>query len=286
MQLVGVDDGADGLDHPVGDVEREHVDDPVLGVVGDGAGLAVDPGRLHPDAHPGCLPGQAGHEPGHPEPAGERPGRGPGLAAAVAHDDHVGRKHLEQRIHVATLGGGEEAPGHLVTLGAGGVEARLALVHVMPGAGEDLAAVRFGLAGDLGDLPVVVGEDLVQQEHGPLGRRQALQQDQEGHGQGIGHLRTLRRIWFGARDQGLGQPGPHVGLAPHPGRLQVGDGQPGGGRGQIGLGRADAAPVAQDPGQPQERLLDDVLGVADAAGHPVGDREHQRPELQVIAGLR
>jgi len=54
---------------------------------------------------------------------------------------------------------------------------------VLPGAGEDLTAVRLGLAGDLGDLLVAVAEHLVQQEHGALDRRQALQQDQEGHGQ-------------------------------------------------------------------------------------------------------
>ena len=39
----------------------------------------------------------------------------------------------------------------------------------------------------------------------------------------------------------------------------------------VGLGAMDA----------EERLLDDVLGLADAAEHPVGDREQQRPELFV-----
>jgi hypothetical protein len=204
LQLVRIDHGEDRLDKPVGDVEREDVDDPVLGVVGDGAGLAVDPGRLHPDAQPRCLPGQPGHEPRHPLRARDRLGRGPGLAAAIAHHDHVGGEHLEQRVHVPTLGRDEEAPGHLLALSAGGIEARLALVHMMAGAGQDLAAVRLRLAGDPGDLAVVVGEDLVQEEHGPLGGRQALKQDEKGHGQGIGHLRTLRRVWFGPRDQGLG----------------------------------------------------------------------------------
>jgi hypothetical protein len=31
----------------------------------------------------------------------------------------------------------------------------------------------------------------------------------------------------------------------------------------------------------EERLLDDVLGVGDAAYHAVGDREQQRPQLGV-----
>ena len=64
----------------------------------------------------------------------------------------------------------------------------------MPGAGEDLPAVRLGLAGDLGYLGVVVAEDLVEQEHGAFGGREAFQQNEEGHGQGIGHLGALRGV--------------------------------------------------------------------------------------------
>jgi hypothetical protein len=236
LELVRVEDGLDRLDQAVGDIEGEDVDDPVLSVVGDRAGLAVDPARLDPGAHLRTAAGQPEHEPGYLLPPVERPGRGPRLAAAIAHHGHVRCEHLEQGVHVTALGGSEESPGHLFALGPGGIEARLALVHVAPGAREDLPAVRLGLAGDPGDLPVVVAEHLMQQEHGTLGRRQALEQDKERHGQGIGHLRALRRIGFGARDQGFGQPGSHVGFPPHPGRLQVGDGQPGGGRGQVGPG--------------------------------------------------
>jgi len=157
---------------------------------------------------------------------------------------------------------------------------------VVPGAGEDLTAVRLGLAGDLGDLAVVVAEDLVEQEYGAFGRRQAFQQDEEGHRQGIGHLGALRGVGCGGGgqlvgDEGLGQPGADVGFPPDPGGPQVTDGQPGGDRGQVGLGRGDAGAVAERAGQPQKRLLDDVLGIADAPRHPVGDREHQRPELGV-----
>jgi len=41
---------------------------------------------------------------------------------------------------------------------------------VVPGAGEDLPAVRLRLAGDLRDLPVVIAEHLMEQEHGAFGR--------------------------------------------------------------------------------------------------------------------
>jgi hypothetical protein len=236
LELVRIEDGPDCLDHTVGDVEGEDVDDPLIGVIGDRAGLAVDPGQIDPGSHLRTTAGQPEHEPGHLLPPMDRAGRGPGLAAAIAHHDHVWRQHLEQGVHVAAGSGGKETTGHLLALGAGGVETWLALVDMVPGPGQDLAAVRLGLAGDLGDLPVVVAEHLMQQEHGALGWRQAFEQDKERHGQGIGHLRALRRIGLGPRDQGFGQPGSHVRLPPHPGRLQVSDGQPGGGRGQVGLG--------------------------------------------------
>jgi len=272
VQLVGVDDGPDRLHPAVGDVEGEDVDHAAFAIVGDPAGLAVHPGRLDADAHLRGPPVQPEHEPGHVLGPGQRPGGRPGLAAAVAHHDHVRREQIQQGGHVAALGGGEEPAGHLVTLLAGGIEARFALVDVMAGAGEDLTAVRLGLAGDARDLPVLVTEHLVQQEHRAFGRRQALQQHQERHRQRVGHLGALGRIRFGPRtsrsagEERLGQPGAHVGFPSHPGGPQVADGQPGSGGGQVGLGRVDAGAVAQDPGQPQEGLLDDVLGVADAPG--------------------
>ncbi len=283
MQLVGVDHGSDSLHLAVGDIEGEHVDDAPLGVVSDRPWLAVDPGQL--DAGPHLRPpaGQPEHEPGDLQRPADRPGRRPGLAAAIAHHGHVRREQLEQGAHVAALGGGKEPAGYLVALFPGGFEARLALVDVMAGPGEDLTTVRLGLAGDVRDLGVSVAEHLVQQEHRTFGRGQALHQQEEGHGQRVGHLRSLGGIGFAARQERFGQPGAHVGLPPHPCGPQVADGQPGGGGGQVGLGLVDAGPVTEHPGQPEEGLLDDVLGVADAPGHPVGDREHQRPVLGVVA---
>jgi hypothetical protein len=135
------------------------------------------------DAHLRGAPVQPEQEPDHLFGPGQRLGNRPGLAAAVAHHDHVRGEQFKQAGHVAALGGGEEPAGHLVLLRAGGLEARLALIDVVPGPDEDLTAVRLGLAGDLRDLLVVVAEHLVQQEHRTLVRRQALEQHQEGHGQ-------------------------------------------------------------------------------------------------------
>ena len=196
LQLVGVDHGPDGLHLAVGDVEGEDVDHTALGVVGDRAGLAVDPTKLAVGPH--LLPAaeQPEHEPGDPFCPGQRLGQRPGLAAAVADHDHVGGEQFEQVGQVAAVGCGEEPAGHLAALLAGGLETRLALVDVAPGAEEDLPAVRFGLAGDVRDLLIVVAEHLVQQEHRAFGRRQALHQDKEGHGQRVRHLCALRWIRF------------------------------------------------------------------------------------------
>src|SRR5271166_973773 len=203
-QLVGVDHGSDRLYLAVGDVEGEDVDDAPFGVVGDRPRLAVDPGQLDAGAHLRAPAGQPEHEPGDPKRSVERPGRRQGLAASVAHHDHVRREQFEQGGQVAAARRLEEPAGYLLALFSGGLEARLAFVHVMAGPGEDLTAVRLGLADDARDLFVVVAEHLVQQEHGAFGRRQALHQNEEGHRQGVGHLGALGRIGFRPRQERLG----------------------------------------------------------------------------------
>ena len=288
LKLVRVDHGADRLYQAVGDVERYDAGHPACGVVDHRARLAVDQGWLPVRAVLLAPAEQSEDEPGDPVRPVQRLTPGLALAAAVADHDHVGGEQGQQCAQVAAARGVEETAGDLVALLAGGVEAGFALVDVMPGAGEDLPAVRLGLAGDLGYLGVVVAEDLAEQEHGAFGGREAFQQDEESHGQGIGHLGALRGVGCGRGAQLIGnerlrQPGTHIGFTAGPGGPQVADGQPGGDRGQVCLRRGDLDAVAEHAGQPQEGLLHDVLRVADAPGHPVGDREHQRPELRVVS---
>ncbi|MFV2178084.1 hypothetical protein ACFHW2_39805 [Actinomadura sp. LOL_016] len=49
-----------------------------------------------------------------------------------------------------------------------------------------------------------VAEHLVQDEHGPFERREGLQDDEEGHRDGLGAFGGR----VGARDEGVGRPGP------------------------------------------------------------------------------
>ena len=122
-QLVGVDHGPDRLHLAVGDVEREDVDHTAFGVVGNRAGLAVDPRQFAVRAHLLAPAEQTEDETGDTVPPVEGLGQGPGLAAAVTDGDNVGREQVEQASQVTAPGGGEEPAGHLVTLLTGGLEA-------------------------------------------------------------------------------------------------------------------------------------------------------------------
>ena len=215
LELVGVDHGPDRLHHAIGDVEGHDVDHEAFGVVGHQAWLPVNPGRLAAGAQLHGPARGAEHEARDPFGTVERLSCRPCLTAAVPDHDHVGCEQFDQAAEVAARGGGEEPARHLLALRPRGVEARSfaagpALGDVLPGPGEDLAAVRLGLAGDLRDLGVLVAEHLMEQEHRAFGRGQAFQQDEEGHRQGICHLRALGRVRFGALDEGFGQPGADV----------------------------------------------------------------------------
>ena len=164
------------------------------------------------------------------------------------------------------------------------VEARALGVDVAPRAGDELARVALALADHLGDLVVGVGEDLAQQERRALDGREPLEQHEEGERERVGQLGLGARV-AGALvgEQRLGQPRPDVLLAPHARGAQVVDRQAGGDGREVGLRALDL--VGLRAVVAQERLLDDVLGLADAADHAVGDREQQRAQLGMQIGF-
>ena len=92
-----------------------------------------------------------------------------------------------------------------------------------------------------------------------------------------GQARDIVPRPVGGHHDRLGQPVPHVPLPPHPRRTQVVDSQPRHRRRQVCLGIGDRGSRLARPGQAEERVLHDVLGVAHGSGHPVGDGEQQRP---------
>ena len=78
-------------------------------------------------------------------------------------------------------------------------------------------------------------------------------------------------------DDRLRQPRSDVGLATDTRGSQVVDGQARGESREVRLGRLDRDALLARPMETQERLLDDVLGLGDAADHPIGDGEGQGP---------
>src|SRR5690606_34889105 len=81
------------------------------------------------------------------------------------------------------------------------------------------------------------------------------------------------------------EPGSHIALPADASRLQVVDGKTGGHRRQPGLGRLDRLPGTGLAVEAEEGLLDEILRLAGTAHHPIGDREHQRPEVLVDRGF-
>jgi hypothetical protein len=150
-------------------------------------------------------------------------------------------------------------PGQLLPTLPGGLEAGLLGLDLASGPDGDLTAVLLALSDHGCDLVVAVFEDLPEQEDRPLDRGEALQQHQEGHGQGVGRLGVLGDV---VGDHRLGQPCPDVALPADPGRAQVIDAEPRGDRRQVGFRRLDRRPFADLPMEPQERFLDDVLCLA------------------------
>ncbi len=122
-------------------------------------------------------------------------------------------------------------------------------------------------ADDPGDLVVRVVEDLAQQEHRSLDRRELLEQVQERERERVGRLGVADGLVF---DERLGQPLARIDLAADAGRAQVVDREPRRHGREVGLRRLrlDLRLVVA-----QEGLLDDVLGLGDRPEHPVGDRE-------------
>jgi hypothetical protein len=100
------------------------------------------------------------------------------FAATVGGELHiVGEKHLEPR-QIASLDCRKHPSRQLVALLARRLEARPPLLDVAPRSRRELTDVVPALANDLGDLRVVVIEHVVQQQHGALLRRKALEQHQ------------------------------------------------------------------------------------------------------------
>ncbi|MBE1583051.1 hypothetical protein H4W80_001309 [Nonomuraea angiospora] len=140
------------------------------------------------------------------------------------------------------------------------------------GPADELAYGRFVEVDDAGDLPVGVVERLPQHVGGAFGGGEPFQEQQHGELQGLGAFGAEAGV--GAGVDGFGQPRAEMGLAADAGGPGGVDRQPGGRGGQERGGVLDRGAVVGLPAQPD--VLHQVLGLADAGQHPVGDPEQAR----------
>lgn len=212
--------------------------------------------------------------------AGDRAQRGADHAAAVGPGGDVGGEQVQHPVEVAADAGREELVGGAAAQLRRGVVARPTGPDVRLGPAADLPAGGLGALQRLGDLPVGEAEGLVEDEDGPLQRGQALQHHQQGERDRLGALDVGGRVRFG--DKRLGQPGADVGLAADGGRVEPVEREVGDRPGQVAARVGDRA---GDPAPAQPGVLDQVLGVGDAAEHPVSDTEdHPAVPLEVVEG--
>ena len=146
------------------------------------------------------------------------------------------------------------------------------------GAAGQLAAGARGPADGLGDLVERDREHVVQDERHPLPRRQPVQHLQQRGVHLVVQGHAVGGVAFGC-DVVFG---PQHRLEPDPRRPELIEAQPAGDDGQPTPDVVERRLVGA--GQPQERLLRDVLGLTDVAEHLVGEIHQVGPVISPRGG--
>ena len=259
-------DDVDRDDLAVGDRERDGRD-PRRRRLDDDPGGAVDQRRPAQPREPRPALGRVA---GDIERARDALGRSRGAPGQVDPHHHAGVEEGEQRVEVSGARGRQERGDDLALAarsasGEGAPRARGA-ERGWPAGG------RLGRAvDDRGDLGERHREHVVQHERQSLGRGQRVQHDQQRQPDRVGEQRLVLGIGaFVDADDRLRQPvARRVFRARAAGAEHVDADPPDHGRQKpadvLDRLRARAA-------DPQPRLLDGILGLADRAQHPVGHR--------------
>ena len=197
------------------------------------------------------------------------------LAAVVGVEDRVLGEQLLEGLQVALLGGREEPLQQGVARGFVGVEPRPARLEVLARPRHELPRVRLGPLDDRGDVRVLVPEGVAQQVGRSLDGGEPLHEHQQGERERLRELGARVRPGHRVPEERLGQPRPDIRLAARPRRREDVDRQAGRHRGHPRGRLVDRVLLAREA---QERLLRDVLGLRDAAEHPVCDAEAVPPQ--------
>lgn len=190
------------------------------------------------------------------------------LPAAVAVKRDLAREHLDQAFHIAVTARCDEVIEENHVFSSRRLEPPTHGSDVLPRPVEDLAAIRFGLTEREPDFRVLEIEHLVQKKHGALNRRKPFEKDEQGHRKGLIQAQNSEGVVFLIGHHRLREPLTDVFHALRPSRLQLVDAQPADDRDQQ---RSRISDLGLRLLPADERLLNHVLGVSDAAEHPVRD---------------
>src|SRR3954452_619219 len=152
-ELVGVDDRVDARDLAVGDLERQHGDQPLVSVEIERPGTAVDLDRpyLHPRAT-GCAAAPVDHRARDAVASAQRPRERGSFTASVTGQLHIVSEQRLEPGEIALLDRLEEPGCQLFALRARRLEAGPAGLDVTSGSRRELTDIGLALADDLGDL--------------------------------------------------------------------------------------------------------------------------------------
>ena len=245
-----------------------------LAHIGCRARLAVDRHRAQGDV-PRPQEGEQGVR--DAVAADDRLPRSPRDPARVGPPGDLRVEHLEQCLQVALVRRADEPFDDQPQLDPVHLEPRRAhlRLHAPARPAGELPARRRRPPDDGADRLEGETEHVVQHERRALGGAQLLQHDQQRHADAVVQRHPVGRVGVvaGNLEQGLREPRADVGLVARPRRPQLVQTQAGDDDDEPAADVVELAEVLAH--QSRERLLDDVLGVRQAAQHPVGHVQQQ-----------
>ena len=203
--------------------------------------------------------------------------------ATVGPEHDVGIEHRDERVEITLAGGCEERLDDLPLGGEVCVRDRIGAAHAPARPARELPR-RLGRAlHDRGDLLERHGEHVVQDEGQPFGRGQPLEHDQQRQTHRVGEQRLVLGVGAAGRvDDRVGNVHVERLLAPRSAGAEHVQRDPGDDRRQPAAEVLDLPHIG--PAKPQPGVLDGVVGLAEGAEHPVGDRPQVRPLFLELPG--
>ena len=197
--------------------------------------------------------------------------------AAVGAEHDVRVEHGHEAVEIALAGGGEVGVDDCPLADHVGVRRRRRVAHAAPGAACELAGRLRRAVDHRRDLVEWHREHVVQHEREPFGRAERVEHDLQRDPDGVRQQRLVLGVGPGHRraDERLRNEGVQRLLAARPARAEHVQADPRDDRRQPRVEAVDLRRVGAP--QPQPGLLHGVVGLAQRAEDPVGDRAQPGP---------